>query len=129
MAEVLSYKTLLQATNEVEGHAKELMMDYPELGLIMLESVELGNAETAARALMTDSSEKLSSVMQIALRDLYVLQLGKGARIDAKIFDAHLQNHFGQSMPLNLRSNLYLAKHHLDVGKFGKRRRATDRCS
>ena len=116
----MTFKTLVDAENEVEFLAKLVMLGHYDLGRMMLESVELGSATTAARALIALEPLCLSGVVHIALRDLYVLQVGKGRRLDSRAFDASLRDHFGPSLSTNLRSKLFLARHHLDLGKFAK---------
>ena len=120
MAEAMSFKTRADVEREVEFHAKLVMLCNYGLGLLMLASVELGCGATTARALLALEPLCLSGTINIALRDLYVLQVGKGRRLNSIAFEACLRDHFGPSLPANLRSKLFLARHHLDLGKFAK---------
>ena len=116
-------ETLADAESDVEFHAKLVMLCNYDLGRMMLESVELGSAATTARALLALEPLCLDGparTVPIALRDLYVLQVGNGLRLDARAFEASMQENFGKSLSRSLRAQLFLAKHHLDTGKFAK---------
>ena len=117
-------ETLADAESDVEFHAKLVMLCNYDLGRMMLESVELGSAATTARALLALEPLCLDGparTVPIALRDLYVLQVGKGRSLDDHAFEDFMRFHFGMSLSTKLRSVLLLARHHVDKGKFEKR--------
>ena len=115
------FKTLEDAEIDAESHAKLVMLCNCDLGCMMLQSVEMCSAATTARALLELEQLCLSGparTVPIALRDLYVLQVGNGLRLDARAFEASMQDNFGKSLSRSLRAQQFLAKHHLDTGKF-----------
>ena len=116
---------------DVFEHAKLMLDDSgpnrqraKDIGNMLLHAVVEGRPRVTTKTISKLETMNLSGDVARDLRDLYVYQAGEPGKA---LFEYFLSLDFGWSMSTDLRSKMFVARHHVCQGKFTRKKEGRSR--